>query len=643
MSDIDVSLTSSKEIKLLDNAEEFNPKNFTFFTKPTYYDISELKLEGLKKYAKIIQWGRSNPIKFCERFFGIEFLDYQKYVFMMSWVTPQVCWCMSRSGGKTTLGSPFLMSKTLLIPKFEGYILSSNGSQSIGMMKKIEAIAKKEIASFTGLTDVFLNELVKTSNSEGFRHDPASYSYKMWSGSSLATINSNFDGSRGRRSRLNFYDEASYIPEDMYAATLPFVAQNSDFALGGDIDVTLLPPNFPNQVIYASSAGSTDDVFYKRYKEFAMHSMAGDKRYFCADIDCEVILNATYNGKVYPVPLLTQEKIDSEMKMNPTKATREYKNKFDTDLGEGQIVKKSQVIKNSFVRPPVLYNDTGKRMFSCAFDPARKRDNSVVTIGEFIYDDNRGWTMDIVNCINLVDITTKKRVPLETPKQIERIKQIILNYNGEQIGDYANIRHFLIDAGSGGAGGTAYTDLLFEDWIDKKTKVPHRGMIDPEYSEEYVKKYPNAAPILKVLEPSKIKVPAFLALIDMIEQGLITFTADYDYHGFLTMIDNHGADTQEKMYKLTLEEEESLKQIDALKEELTHMYRYKSSNAKDRFDLAPGCENLLGDDRVYTLSLLALDLFELRRENITNKKKPKQDYTQMVGISKRATKWGRFN
>lgn len=313
-------MADDKIVLMGDSINEFTPKNFTFFKKPTYYDMSELKLEGLKKFSEIIQWGRRNPVKFCERFFGIEFLDYQKYVFMMSWITPNVVWCMSRNAGKTTLGSPFLMAKTMLLPKFEGYILSSTGSQSIGMMKKIESIAKKEIASFTGLTDVFLNELVKSSNSEGFRHDPASYSFKLYSGSSLATVNSNFDGSRGRRSRLNFYDEASYVSEDMFAATLPFVTQNSDFALGGDVDVTLLPPNFPNQVVCASSAGSMDDVFYKRYKEAAMHSMAGDKNYFCADIDCEVILHATYNGKVYPVPLLTQAKIDSEMKMNPTKA-----------------------------------------------------------------------------------------------------------------------------------------------------------------------------------------------------------------------------------------------------------------------------------------------------------------------------------
>ena len=89
-----------------DSINEFTPKNFTFFKKPTYYDMSELKLDGLKKFSEIIQWGRRNPVKFCERFFGIEFLDYQKYVFMMSWITPNVVWCMSRNAGKTTLGIP---------------------------------------------------------------------------------------------------------------------------------------------------------------------------------------------------------------------------------------------------------------------------------------------------------------------------------------------------------------------------------------------------------------------------------------------------------------------------------------------------------------------------------------------------------
>jgi len=45
----------SEEIVLLgDKIKEFNPKNFTYFVKPTYYDMSNLRLEGLKKTAQIV-------------------------------------------------------------------------------------------------------------------------------------------------------------------------------------------------------------------------------------------------------------------------------------------------------------------------------------------------------------------------------------------------------------------------------------------------------------------------------------------------------------------------------------------------------------------------------------------------------------
>lgn len=624
-------MADDKIVLMGDSINEFTPKNFTFFKKPTYYDMSELKLEGLKKFSEIIQWGRRNPVKFCERFYGIEFLDYQKYVFMMSWITPNVVWCMSRNAGKTTLGSPFLMAKTMLIPKFEAYILSSTGSQSIGMMKKIESIAKKEIASFTGLTDVFLNELVKSANSEGFRHDPASYSFKLYSGSSLATVNSNFDGSRGRRSRLNFYDEASYVSEDMFAATLPFVTQNSDFALGGDIDVTLLPPNFPNQVVCASSAGSMDDVFYKRYKEAAMHSMAGDKNYFCADIDCEIILHATYNGKIYPVPLLTQSKIDSEMKMNPTKATREYKNKFDSDLGDDIAVKKSQVLRNSVVRPPMLVNDDNSYIVIC-FDPAKKRDNSFVLIGKLHKDEKRGWLLDVVNGINLIDKETKK--PLTTPEQVAMLQDIIVRYNGYGVPDYKNIHGIYIDAGSGG-GATQICDLLFDDFYEANHKGEkdylHRGLIDAnyEYAVPYVKRYPNAVDIIRMREPTKYKTIMYSQLCEMIDQDLISFTAEYDYHGSLTMLEENNGEVVENNYKLTFEEELGLKQLDAMKEELTHMYKYKSSNGNIRYDLAPGFENILHDDRSYCMALMGSALFELRSKDMVRQKKRTQSSTDI--------------
>lgn len=52
-----------------------------------------------------------------------------------------------------------------------------------------------------------------------------------------------------------------------------------------------------------------------------------------------------------------------------------------------------------------------------------------------------------------------------------------------------------------------------------------------------------------------------------------------------------------------------------MKEEVTHMYRYKSSNGNIRYDLAPGFENLIGDDRSYALALLCHCLATIRQED----------------------------
>lgn len=602
--------------------EEFNPKNFTYFVKPTYYDMSNMKLEGLKKLADLLQYFRKSPTSAIKILFGADLLDYQKEMFMKSWITPNVVWCMSRDGGKSILGAMFLQLKTLLIPYFEAYILCGNGAQSISLMSKIEKMAKNELASFTGLTDVFLNEMVKIDEKfTGISHNPQSWSYRLYSGSSLATVNSNYDGWRGIRSRLNFYDEASYTPPDMFTATEPFTAQNSDFKLGGNVDVTLLPPDFPNQMIYASSAGSMDDVFYKRYKEYSMHMLAGDKRYFACDIDCDMVMNATFNGKIYPVPLLTQEKIDSEMKMNPIKATREYRNKFDADGSDENIIKRAQIIKNSVLRPPVLANNDNS-LFALAWDLAAKKDNSILSVGKLIKNEKRGWMMEICNCINLLDKRTKK--PLTTPEQIDRVREELINYNGGA-GDYANIEMLMMDAGAGG-GATQVCNFLFEDFYEKNhdgdSDFFHCGLIDKtyDYCKPYVSRYPTAIDKLRMIEPTKFKVKMYTELIELVEQGLITFPMEYDYNGYLTLLEDNG---EEKIYKLTPDEEVALKQIDAMKEEAAHMYRYKSSNGNIRYDLAPAVANTIGDDRSYTLALLAHVLYEKRSADMVRSKKPK--------------------
>lgn len=175
------------------------PKNYTYFVKPTDYDMSVRKLEMYKQTAELVQWGRRNPVMFAEHIFGVKFLDYQKYVFMETWTKPYVVWCMGRGSGKSILGALFLMTKSLLVPQHKSYILCGVGSQSIEMFTKLEQLTKQEIASFKGFTDIFYDEIIKGGNSDGFVHNPASYTTKLYNASQIFTLNGAFDNNRSKQ------------------------------------------------------------------------------------------------------------------------------------------------------------------------------------------------------------------------------------------------------------------------------------------------------------------------------------------------------------------------------------------------------------------------------------------------------------
>lgn len=594
--------------------------------------ISQRKLDGYLKLAEIIQWGRRNPVKFIERFMGLELLDYQKYVLTESWNTPYVLWCMGRSSGKTTLGSPFIMAKSLLIPNFQAYILAGVGSQSQEMFMKIEKIAKREIASFTGLTDVFFNETVKSaSNTDGFTHNPSSFQYKLYNGSIVNSLNGSFDNNRSKRSNLNFYDESGFAPDELFTTSEPFTTQNSDFRLGGDIDVTLVPKQMPNQLLYASSASSTDTYFFRKYSDFAKKMFLGDKQYFVADINSDVVINATFNGKLYPVSLLTQETIDAAMRDNKEKAMREYKNIFTTEGSDNQIIKRATIIRNSELRPPALANE-GDKKYIIAVDPARSNDNSVCTIAEVYEDENVGYKLRIVNSVSWTDLEKKKKTPIKTPDQIKDFKRMLLNYNGIKAADYENIEMVLIDSGAGGAGMSAWGDGLLEDWTDEKG-VKHKGLIDKTNDEyqSYIGKYQNAADKVRLLSPKKYKNEMFAALAEMTQLDLISFTESYDYKGEIVFT----YDTGETMrYKLTQEEEMALINLDLAKEELVNIYSFKSTNGSIRYDLPPDKASKMNDDRAYTMAMLAWYLQQMRRRNITSKKKQSVAPSQLFMFKK---------
>lgn len=587
-------------------------------------NLSQRKLEGYLKWAKIVQWGRRNPVKFAEQFIGVEFMDYQRYAFMNSWDKQFVLWLMTRNGGKSTLSAPFAMTKMMLFPNFEAYILSVTSAQSQDTFLKMEKIAKKQIESFTGLTDVFYNEIVKTaSNTDGFTHSPQGFKYELFNGSKITSLSGQENNIRGKRSSLNLYDESGWITENYAVTTEGFCLQNADFKLGKDLDMELLPKNIPNQLLYCSSASNVDAYFYNIYKQYSKMMFAGSKNHFVADIDCNVVINATNHGKKLFVPLLTQDKVDSAMNVNREKAMREYYNQFSTDGGSNQPIKRATLIKNSVLRPPVLCNEDGKNhRFVFAYDPAHDYDNSVVTVGELIYDEQVGWRMKIQNCVSLVDIGKKNKTPMRTPEQINYIKRMILDYNGKGFADYENIDCILIDSGSGG-GGKLIADYFVEDWEDNQNRN-HKGLIDEVEYEELSYRYPNAVNKLKLISPKKYRTEMFDALIEMLNLGLIELTETYDNKDFLTIpVSSKGEEISYVKRNLTDEEKIALVNIDCAKEEMAMTYKFDGTNGAYRYDLPQDKKATAHDDRAYTMAMLGWYLQQIRREKIIKKQRKK--------------------
>ena len=595
------------------------------FVKPNLYDMTTKKYREKMDLAEFLQWGRRNPSRFIEEVFNVQLMDYQRYLIDSSWNKPFVVWAMSRNGGKSLLAALFIMAKMLLIPGFKAYILAAVGSQSIELFTKMEQFAMKNISSFTNLNDIFQSNVVKSqANSSGWVHNPASYTVRTYGGSQCFTLNGAFDNNRSKRSNLNVYDEAMNSPDELFHTSEPFTTQNSEFKMGKDYnaeDILAEPTPFPNQLLYCSSAGRTDQYFFKKYKEFSLRMFAGDKRYFCADISCDVIIHATVHNKLWPVPLLTQEKVDQAMREDKEAAMREYRNIFTSEGGDGQIIKRADIIRNSVPRLPKLKNDGGNSLWGLMYDPARSRDNSVILIPEYYQDPVVGWKMRIQNVVNLINLEKKHKTPMTTPNQIKELKRLILAYNGEGKADYENIVSICVDQGSGGAG-TNIVDFLWEDWEDDDGNI-HRGLIDQDYSPEEVRLYPNAVKDkLHLLQPTKYKVEMFKALIEMTSMNLIEWPNEYDNRGYVNLMYEINTKTGEKtprytepsekeikdlskkgiefvreQHHLDYDEEIALKQIDAMKTELVNIYRFKQASGNDRFDLAPDKSSKLNDDR----------------------------------------------
>lgn len=584
----------------------------------TDQEFSQRKIEEYAKFEKIINWGRKDPVHFAEEFFGIKLIDYQKWCFMESWDKPFALWLCSRGTGKTTLAAVYLQTKMLLIPNYNVFVSTNSLSQSIDCFKKIEDLALQRIPSFKTVTDIFLAEVEKSANSEtGFLHNPAGHFFKLYNNSSLLTLSTNLNALRGKRGSV-YYDETSWQTREAMAATEHFADVDASFGLGVEKVHYFEPIQMPLQLLYASSAGDVTFPFYEKYVSFAKKMFLGDRNYFVCDINANTVVNfSTVDGEKIKSHL-TQAQIDKAVDEDPELADRELFNKFRKDGGQNAVVKMDVLIRNSDVRPPLLFNDTGKKKFIFCYDPARNFDGSVLSIFHVMDNKEFGYWLQLENVVSMVDINSKNKTPLPMPQQLEIIKELMIKYNGERAAEWENIE-FYIDAGSGGGGISAVADQLMEGWTDKNG-IKHRGIIDPEHKqyETARKKYTNAMPIVHLIDPQGYKKVIYDALQKMANLNLIKFT-DYDNKDHI-MLDKKNGEFEK--YELSFDEKLALTNINLLKMETSYMCRYDTPNGGVQYELAKDKKNTMHDDKAYTLAMGAYALAKLRREDLLQKPKP---------------------
>lgn len=578
------------------------------------------RIEAMEKYNKLIQFGRRHPTRFIELVFKIELIDYQKWLILNTWASEKAVWVCSRNAGKSFLMSVYIMARALLFPKFYVYIMSNTGSQAQDTFLKIENIAKHNIASLLGTSDVFFNELVKSNaNSDGFTHSASSYECSLYNGSTITSLVGKAQNIVGKRSNLNVYDEAGKIDKDYFALTEPFTTQNADFKTGGGFDSKIYPLSVPTQNLYASSAEGVDSHLWDMYKECAKNMLMGVPGFFAADINCDLPLKPYINGIESP-PLLKQSEIDTAMRTNERRALREYYNIFDTSGGSDAAVSRTSILRNTKKYLPVDRHQGGDRKYIICWDPARTNDNSTVLVAEEYIDPEKGYKLKLVNSINLIEVIspTLKR-PLPTPEQIDWVRKIINYYNGDAP-DYKNIE-FYLDGGSG--GGKNIPDYLVQDWTDETGKS-HHGIIDlkSDMGQQLKGKFPHAKDCLHIIipnSPKDIRILMFEAMGEMTSQDLIDFPD--------TDLRQEEKELEDGTYKrLTQEEIRALVEFDLLKEEIMAIQKYRLPQGGVAFHLPPSLEKKMGDDRGFTLVLASWHLSEKRREAFKNKDIPKQSY-----------------
>lgn len=584
-------------------------------------DLSQRKIEEYERWNKIVQWGRSNPVRFSEEIFGAQLVDFQRYIFMESWWRQYVLWLCCRGMGKDTLGADMQMTKLMLIPDYHLYISCNAYAQSVDTFNKIRDIALKRIPTFASLTDIFAYEVDKTgTNSDtGFIQSPPAH-FRLFNNSGCKALSSNLETIRGKRGAV-WFNETGWKDAESLAVVENFANVDSSFSTSTKKVKYISPIQMPLQLLYTSSASSIDTPFFEKYKLFFKKMLVGDSNYFVCDVDAfDILEHSTINGE--PIKShLNEARVAKDMEDDPDAAERELLNKFRRGGGKDALVSMNELMRNSVIRKPLLFNDTGKKKFLFSYDPARNFDNSILAIYEIVEDKHKGTFLRYVNCISMVDTTTKKKTPLNMIQQLDIIREALIAYNGDGVDDFVNIPYFYIDAGAGGGGVSAVADQLLLPWTDSNG-ITHKGLIDPVHPQYEVARrnelYRDNIPIIRLVNPT-IKKEMYDALAKMIKSDLIEFT-DYDGKDYV-LIENGDGEFEQAM--LTNKEKMALVNINLTKTQLSYICRFETANGNVSYELAREKRNKMHDDAAYTACMAGYGLSQMRRKKLL--KKPQRD------------------
>ena len=194
-------------------------------------EFSQKKLESYSQMSNIIQWGRKNPVKFSELFWGIKLIDYQAYCFMRTWVCKFALWAECRGAGKDTLAAAYNMTRLALIPDYSIYVSSNTYAQSVDSCNKLKDIALQRIPSFREATDIFAREVDKTgTNSEtGFLQAPT-FKFRLYNNSKMEALSSNLEAIRGKRGAV-WFNETAWKTKEELAVVENYINVDADFGL----------------------------------------------------------------------------------------------------------------------------------------------------------------------------------------------------------------------------------------------------------------------------------------------------------------------------------------------------------------------------------------------------------------------------